>query len=882
MKKIDNLFDINDGDWNNGSADGNWSYFVDSGRIRKNKRVPVKPNTQYTLKCAPGYQIYIRQFASESGFEIGASTWRDSGYTFKTESTTTLVGVIVRRSSNSSINLVELSAANPIMVEGAFESYSLKETNNFAATLFQKNLLIIEPRLWPKGVRQQNQSIQVGDYRITYDGTFPKVEENKLYRLEMNANYKAGVFVFDKNNVCLLDTGWKYGSFDFAIPAGGVKIAINFAMSNDGAIDPNRILQSGLSVFKKTPEKNKPAKMYRGKNFLTFPDGEWTRRPGTLNTTFTKSRLEWDNFQDYAGVQILLEDALLQGKTVTFGGKRHPDATIILFYKKPDGTNAYIGLGTGEMERTLFIPYGASECRFYVQNANGIRTKLWAEDLYLNIDSDKIYTPSKAQNKTALLFPKKNLIPDFNDPGWFNDSSVGSGPLTVDPENPYKAKLKVNLSAQGKLIWIPVEHGKTYTFSFKNITGLYRIYKRKVINHDNNLALAQSASVGAPTTYSFTVDADYQGYISIRLTQSVAGEYTFENLQLEEGISSTNFEPLKYGPKKPVRPIANMIDFKSLTPGYFVSDANGLNTGSGAGLAATDYMDFVEGKKYVVENMPNTFPLVLRFAYYDKNKTFISGTSHYSGVNAPKTLTAPTGARYMRTAVHPLDYSTARIYCIEDNTKDTLGLVRAPYQDIPIVTSRNVPVAKDGKIFAINQPVIVDGGIRVSEIGKESHVTKPIGVIDNVSGSLEFTYIPDNEQSYYKTNTVNRTYFSTNTGQNFRVWSWGGGANHIINFDFRSDVRVFFDFGTDLTKLEKGVPIKFRIEWSPTQFKLYVNDALRLTKDISTASNGNTFNGQVLTSPLYIGTNITETNAMTGIYKNITIKDRNGNVTLKF
>jgi hypothetical protein len=146
-----------------------------------------------------------------------------------------------------------------------------------------------------------------------------------------------------------------------------------------------------------------------------------------------------------------------------------------------------------------------------------------------------------------MLYPQKNLIPDFYSSQWFDDTTV---PVpTVQIINPYKIIMTNTQSAQGRLIWIPVEIGKTYTFSFKYISGLYRIYRRKVNNHDSSMVLIQDSVAGKPDTFTFTVDASYQGFITLRLTYGGAGVLVFENLQLEEGSVATDFSPYELGMK---------------------------------------------------------------------------------------------------------------------------------------------------------------------------------------------------------------------------------------------------------------------------------------------------------------------------------------------
>jgi hypothetical protein len=434
-----------------------------------------------------------------------------------------------------------------------------------------------------------------------------------------------------------------------------------------------------------------------------------------------------------------------------------------------------------------------------------------------------------------LLYPQRNLIKPFTDSDWFRDVTVPDP--TVEIVNPYKIIMTTTMSAQGRLLWIPVELGKTYTFSFKYISGLYRIYKRKVNNHDNTMVLVQDAGAGKPDTFTFTVDSSYQGFITLRLTYGAAGVIVFENLQLEEGTTATPFKPYTLGNKKSVLPkevinsdmsgagshvypygnvisvkedvrlwgykiqvgtpwgtfdsviyewnngsfgqpifrevitatasgvidlsykgtllkagkkyyigrndpnrnndstgnagvyrktgvpaadykfittlggtqfYSPAIDFPStwyyifgleieavrhspaiLTPnnlfdpnrvtnGFYVNDANGGLSTSSAGAAATDYIPVKGGKTYTFENMPETFKLIMRFAWYDANKVFIGGSNYYTASNVPKDVTAPNNAAYMRFTALPSEFSRVLFYQkdIKANTKATLSPTR--------------------------------------------------------------------------------------------------------------------------------------------------------------------------------------------------------------
>lgn len=144
-------------------------------------------------------------------------------------------------------------------------------------------------------------------------------------------------------------------------------------------------------------------------------------------------------------------------------------------------------------------------------------------------------------NKLAKGKPKKNLIPDFTSDRWFQDSTVAGGTPIFDINNPYKMQFSMTQPAQARLIWIPVELGKAYTFSFGKITGLYRLYKGKVTAHGGTV-LVQDAT---PKPFTFVVDSAYNGFVTLRITQGIAGTFSFENLQLEEGYATTKFEPYK-------------------------------------------------------------------------------------------------------------------------------------------------------------------------------------------------------------------------------------------------------------------------------------------------------------------------------------------------
>jgi hypothetical protein len=174
------------------------------------------------------------------------------------------------------------------------------------------------------------------------------------------------------------------------------------------------------------------------------------------------------------------------------------------------------------------------------------------------------FEPYEGINKVSKGVGKKNLVPNWNDSGWFQDATALGGTMEVDPVDPYKMKLTITAGAQGRLIWIPVETGKTYTLSLGRATGLYRAYMNKVRFHDDGKWLNKSTN----GSITFTTDNNYGGYVTLRFTAGSAGYYNFENIQLEEGSVATSFEPYKEVAKKSILvPKKNyLLPFTEWTP----------------------------------------------------------------------------------------------------------------------------------------------------------------------------------------------------------------------------------------------------------------------------------------------------------------------------
>ena len=332
------------------------------------------------------------------------------------------------------------------------------------------------------------------------------------------------------------------------------------------------------------------------------------------------------------------------------------------------------------------------------------------------------FEPYDGINKVSKGIPVKNLIPNYNDSGWFQDSTAAGGTVEVDPLNPHKMKLTITAGAQGRLIWIPVQPGKTYNLSFVQCTGLYRLYSGKVTFHQDPRWLNKTGG-NAPLT--FTVDSTYGGYITLRFTAGSAGYYYFENFQIEEGATQTSFEPYKEKSK----PLSkNLFNPNTTTKDKFVRYFTGELGDTTAGNVASDYIPVLPNTNYYASNIRNAQNAGTSF--YDKNKVFISG------VQTNQFMTPPD-CRYLRTTVNSTDLNVCQVELGTGATayrprrtikQSKSSFPKASYLNYPFNFQRESIEVLDNIQYGINIPRIKSGGILVEE-----GLTNTIALSDKVS-----------------------------------------------------------------------------------------------------------------------------------------------------
>lgn len=147
----------------------------------------------------------------------------------------------------------------------------------------------------------------------------------------------------------------------------------------------------------------------------------------------------------------------------------------------------------------------------------------------------------------------------------------------------------------------------------------------------------------------------------------------FEYIQLEEGETATEYEP--YGYKIPIEVGGkNLLDMSKVTNGY-LNQTGAIITPSPE-YRVTDFID--------VSNMSNiTITAAKSYAFYDENKTFISG--EVKSLTIFRSYAVPANAKYIRFDWQPANANNI-VYAVAGNyTEDTFPPYE-PYKE-PIKTN---------------------------------------------------------------------------------------------------------------------------------------------------------------------------------------------------
>ena len=227
------------------------------------------------------------------------------------------------------------------------------------------------------------------------------------------------------------------------------------------------------------------------------------------------------------------------------------------------------------------------------------------------------------------------------------------------------------------------------------------------------------------TTFTTPENFDTLKYLATRVDGYC--KVTFENLQIQEGEVSTEFEP--YGYRIPVKVSGfNLINEETMITGYIGTTGNRIESHS-QGEKISDYIEIDNTKTYSIKQYTDYTNPYIMTALYDKDKNFISGTRKTIMNTFLLINNIDSNAKYIKIAARALEYDNNFIQLVEGKyTADTI-----PDKE-PVTTNiyLNEPLRKIGDytdyIDFKNKKIVRN--IKESQINNSSLLNKFGGVKD--------------------------------------------------------------------------------------------------------------------------------------------------------
>lgn len=362
---------------------------------------------------------------------------------------------------------------------------------------------------------------------------------------------------------------------------------------------------------------NKPSVKRVRKNYLPpFEDKGWTVVGDTsLIRDFVKNGYEisYDTVNDsrYMGLTYKLPLSLA-GKTVSISVqdvKGIGGAIQLTWYISGVATNKGIMFKDGNKLQDIQIPSNADSIYFKIQNSIANTGSYYFKGLqleegkYATEFEEKFMDGAKGMYE---LVPKKNISPVKDVYRTFNTTSqMGNQGGSVLISN------------------IPVKPNTTYTLSFKGTDGLaYVVMTQKMLTTNvahnalysemNTGGNGRQITVSSDKTLTFTTSA-IENYVAFTTGNTQAGTFPaniyVEDIQIEEGIAPTSFEPYKLV-KKPISkrlvPKKNLLLPKHSTPKYLdstVGSSNRVTTSlRSGGIVNDNYYEVAIDNQTVTDN----------------------------------------------------------------------------------------------------------------------------------------------------------------------------------------------------------------------------------------------------------------------------------------
>ena len=372
---------------------------------------------------------------------------------------------------------------------------------------------------------------------------------------------------------------------------------------------------------------------------------------------------------------------------------------------------------------------------------------------------------------------------------------------------------------------ITLKANTTYYYAGYNSTFTNRInFSSEEIN-DNSQALFGIPSATPTTLRTYTPTSDTViNYIAVYKSGAALNESIDIMISTEQftdffaGIHNLELSGLKVEGSN----LANIteINYRLATNGTLTQSENG-NT--------SDYIKVKEGETYSTNIVAYTTSNYLSIAYYDSNKTFVSGVLANQNVS---NITIPSGVSYMRVSYRP---------SLVENLMVNRGSTVLDY--VPYITPTTLPIDLSTILYN-GSPLFEGNSLKavndVKDILTPYKATKKLGYVD--LGSLNYTTGATTQNSNYRliTNDIaDSIKKSTSTSEipnivcaKYEGKSLNGTYQEQVGISVNTDGKLIIydsnynqstsasDFKTAMSGVylvyELATPIEVSIDWSST------------------------------------------------------------------
>lgn len=195
---------------------------------------------------------------------------------------------------------------------------------------------------------------------------------------------------------------------------------------------------------------------------------------------------------------------------------------------------------------------------------------------------------------------------------------------------------KINTSNEFFLVYAPVVTGESYTISNNNGTNVYAFYNA-VPSTETATSYDSNRQIFSTSTITFV--SPITGYIAVRLAN------TAQDIMINPGSTAVPYEPVGY--RVPVTVEGkNLFNVSTITLGWYINDKGQIIQNDG--INTSDFIKVSPNTNYTYKGAVIYDANIIRIAYYDQSKNFIS--RYFTPGNAAngETVITPSNCEYVK------------------------------------------------------------------------------------------------------------------------------------------------------------------------------------------------------------------------------------------